>query len=328
MKTKRNIPYNKKPKFLTNLVDYDPLDLSGNVDPLGQGEDAPEEEALTLAEEFAFEDTDSTRQYLREIGRTKLLTAAEEVQLARAFAAGDQTAKRKLLQANLRLVVSIAKKYCKRGLSFQDLIQEGNLGLIRAVEKFDYKRGFKFSTYATWWIRQGISRAIADKSRAIRLPVHVCESRSRLTKAVRGFASKNGRRPTIAELAELSGFTEEQVLRTLAAEKSTVSFDAPINENIDGTLGDMLPDELAKGPENQADYLLQREQVDRALSKLTPIEERILRMRFGLEDGRLKSLHECGQALGYSRERVRQIERKALNKLKNDISLRLLVAGN
>jgi RNA polymerase primary sigma factor len=229
-------------------------------------------------------DTDSTKKYLDSIGKTKLLTSAEELALARAYRQGDEAAKRKLVQSNLRLVVSIAKKYRNRGLSFLDLVQEGNLGLIKGVEKFDHEKGYKLSTYATWWIRQAISRALQDKSRAIRLPVHMQEARARVAKAVKLLSSKKDRRPTVKEIAAESGLTADKVLQAIAAEKHTVSLDAPLG-NTDQSVTDFVADQVTDSPETLTEQNLLAEQVNRALAVLTPVERQVIRLRFGLDTG-------------------------------------------
>jgi RNA polymerase primary sigma factor len=267
-------------------------------------------------------DTDSTKKYLDSIGKTKLLTSAEELALARAYRQGDEAAKRKLVQSNLRLVVSIAKKYRNRGLSFLDLVQEGNLGLIKGVEKFDHEKGYKLSTYATWWIRQAISRALQDKSRAIRLPVHMQEARARVAKAVKLLSSKKDRRPTVKEIAAESGLTADKVLQAIAAEKHTVSLDAPLG-NTDQSVTDFVADQVTDSPETLTEQNLLAEQVNRALAVLTPVERQVIRLRFGLDTGSEATLDQIGKQLQFSRERVRQIERKALLKLKQNTSLLL-----
>lgn len=271
-------------------------------------------------EEIADEDIpnlsdDSVRMYLREIGRIPLLNTEEEIKLAKRIEHGDQLAKKKLTEANLRLVVSIAKKYIGRGLSLLDLIQEGNSGLIRAVEKFDYKKGFKFSTYATWWIRQAITRAIADQARTIRIPVHMIETINKLIRVQRTLVQELGREPTPAEIAKELGIEEDKVHHIIKISQETVSLEAPVGEEEDSRLGDFLEDRDSLSPSESAIYELMKGHVDEFLGLLPPREQKILRMRFGLENGRAHTLEEVGQEFGVTRERIRQIEAKALKKL-------------
>jgi RNA polymerase primary sigma factor len=258
---------------------------------------------------------DSVRMYLREIGRIPLLNTEEEVRLAKRIAHGDQLAKKKLTEANLRLVVSIAKKYIGRGLSLLDLIQEGNLGLARAVEKFDYTKGFKFSTYATWWVRQAITRAIADQARTIRIPVHMIETINKLIRIQRSLVQELGREPTSAEIAAELGIDEEKVNHIIKISQETVSLEAPVGEEEDSKLADFLEDKDSLSPEEAAIYELMKGHVEEFLDSLPPREQKILRMRFGLENGRSHTLEEVGQEFGVTRERIRQIEAKALKKL-------------
>lgn len=259
---------------------------------------------------------DPVQFYLRSIGRVKLLTATEEIELARRVAAGDETAKKKLVQANLRLVVSVAKKYQGRGLPFLDLIQEGNLGLIRAAEKFDPERGYKFSTYATWWIRQGITRALADKSRTIRVPVHMVETINNLRKATRKLSQLHDRRPTMDELAKEMGITLAKVKDILAANRSPLSLDTPYGEDEDNTLAELVEDESSKTPEDSTALSLMSDDVRKVLSVLTPREREVLILRFGLNDGKPRTLEQVGRLVGITRERTRQIELKALRFLR------------
>ncbi len=282
--------------------------------------DIPEENAKKKVEkddDLAGISEDSVRMYLREIGQYPLLNSADEVRLAKRIERGDKSAKRKLTEANLRLVVSIAKKYIGRGLSLLDLIQEGNLGLQRAVEKFDYKKGFKFSTYATWWIRQAITRAIADQARTIRIPVHMVETINRYMRIQRELQQELGREPSNDELAKKLGVDMDKLEHIMKISQETVSLESPVGEEMDSTLGDFIEDKQAMSPEEQAIYQLMKGHVHDSLSILTPREQKILRMRFGLDDGgRTHTLEEVGKEFGVTRERIRQIEAKALQKLK------------
>lgn len=260
---------------------------------------------------------DPVRLYLKEIGRVSLLTADEEMAIAKRMAAGDEDAKKELAEANLRLVVSIAKRYVGRGMSFLDLIQEGNLGLIKAVEKFDYTKGFKFSTYATWWIRQAITRAIADQARTIRIPVHMVETINKLIRVSRQLLQEYGREPTPAEIAKEMGFSEDKVREIQKIAQDPVSLETPIGEEEDSHLGDFIPDDEAPAPSEAASYALLKEQLIDVLSTLTDREEKVLRLRFGLDDGRARTLEEVGKEFDVTRERIRQIEAKALRKLRH-----------
>jgi RNA polymerase primary sigma factor len=260
---------------------------------------------------------DPVRMYLKEIGKVSLLTAEEEIDLAQRMEAGDELAKRQLAEANLRLVVSIAKRYVGRGMLFLDLIQEGNLGLIKAVEKFDYRKGFKFSTYATWWIRQAITRAIADQARTIRIPVHMVETINKLIRVSRQLLQEYGREPLPEEIAEEMGITEEKVREILKIAQEPVSLETPIGEEEDSHLGDFIPDDDAPAPAEAAAFTLLKEQLMEVLDTLTPREEKVLRLRFGLDDGRARTLEEVGKEFNVTRERIRQIEAKALRKLRH-----------
>lgn len=260
---------------------------------------------------------DPVKIYLKEIGRVPLLTPEEEIELAQKMKDGDKDAKKRLAEANLRLVVSIAKRYSGRGMSFLDLIQEGNLGLIKAVEKFDYTKGFKFSTYATWWIRQSITRAIADQARTIRIPVHMVETITKVRKTSSQLLHQNGRDPTADEIAQALDMPVERVREILRIAQDPVSLETPIGEEEDSHLGDFIPDENAPEPTEAASLVLLKEQINQVLSTLTDREEKVLRLRFGLEDGRSRTLEEVGQMFNVTRERIRQIEAKALRKLRH-----------
>ena len=255
--------------------------------------------------------------YLKEIGKVDLLSAEEEVTLAERIENGDGEARRILTNANLRLVVSIAKRYVGRGMAFLDLIQEGNLGLLKAVEKFDSSKGFKFSTYATWWIRQAITRAIADQARTIRIPVHMVETINKIMRTTRVLVQELGRDPSTAEIAERMQMTEERVIEILKIAQDPVSLETPIGEEEDSHLGDFIPDEDALAPEEMASYMLLREQLFEVLDTLTDRESKVLILRFGLEDGRPRTLEEVGEIFKVTRERIRQIEAKALRKLRH-----------
>ena len=260
---------------------------------------------------------DPVRMYLKEIGKVPLLTAEEEKKLAIRMGQGDETAKQKLAEANLRLVVSIAKRYVGRGMLFLDLIQEGNLGLIKAVEKVDYTKGYKFSTYATWWIRQAITRAIADQARTIRIPVHMVETINKLVRVSRQLLQEYGRDPLPEELAREMNIPEEKVREILKIAQEPVSLETPIGEEEDSHLGDFLPDEDAPAPAEAAAFTLLKEQLMDVLDTLTPREMKVLKLRFGLEDGRARTLEEVGKEFQVTRERIRQIEAKALRKLRH-----------
>ena len=259
---------------------------------------------------------DSVRMYLREIGKIPLLSTEDEIKLAKRIEKGDILAKKQLAEANLRLVVSITKKYIGRGLSLLDLIQEGNTGLMRAVEKFDYKKGFKFSTYATWWIRQAITRAIADQARTIRIPVHMIETINKLIRVERQLVQDLGREPTPEEIAQEMGMDVEKVEHIIKISQETVSLEAPVGEEEDSKLGDFIEDDKNISPEESTARQLLKDKIKEFLGDLSPREQKILKMRFGLEDGKTHTLEEVGQEFGVTRERIRQIEAKALAKLK------------
>jgi len=283
-----------------------------------ESDDDVEEEAevdLSVPEGVGIDDP--VRMYLKEIGRVPLLSAQEEIQLAKRMEAGDEEAKRRLAEANLRLVVSIAKRYVGRGMLFLDLIQEGNLGLIKAVEKFDYIKGFKFSTYATWWIRQAITRAIADQARTIRIPVHMVETINKLIRVSRQLLQELGREPAPEEIAKVMDIPVERVREIMKIAQEPVSLETPIGEEEDSHLGDFIPDDDAPAPAEAASFILLKEQLEEVLETLTPREEKVLRLRFGLDDGRTRTLEEVGQEFGVTRERIRQIEAKALRKLRH-----------
>ena len=260
---------------------------------------------------------DPVKVYLKEIGRVPLLSAEEEVELAIKMSQGDVAAKKRLSEANLRLVVSIAKRYVGRGMQFLDLIQEGNLGLIKAVEKFDHTKGFKFSTYATWWIRQAITRAIADQARTIRIPVHMVETINKVKKVNSQLLHENGHEPTNEQIAEKLEMPVEKVREIMRVAQEPVSLETPIGEEEDSHLGDFIPDEDAPAPSDVASHTMLKEQLAEVLSTLTPRAEKVLRLRFGLEDGRSRTLEEVGKEFNVTRERIRQIEAKALRKLRH-----------
>ncbi len=296
---------------------YDVLEASG-VDVIGfieEGGDDKLDSDLSIPESIRIDDP--VRMYLKEIGKVPLLTADEEVELAQRMETGDQAAKKKLAEANLRLVVSIAKRYVGRGMQFLDLIQEGNLGLIKAVEKFDYRKGYKFSTYATWWIRQAITRAIADQARTIRIPVHMVETINKLARIQRQLLQDNGREATPEEVAEAMGIPVTKVREIMKIAQEPVSLETPIGEEEDSHLGDFIPDTEMMVPADAAAQSLLREQLSEVLGTLTDREQQVLRLRFGLDDGRARTLEEVGSQFGVTRERIRQIEAKALRKLRH-----------
>ena len=286
------------------------------IEDEGLPADLDEPEALPEDVENAKLD-DPVRMYLKEIGRIKLLTPEEEQEIAKKMAEGDEDARKRMSEANLRLVVSIAKRYVGRGMQLLDLIQEGNLGLMKAVEKFDYTKGYKFSTYATWWIRQSITRAIADQARTIRIPVHMVETINRVLRTSHSMVQKLGREPTTKEIADELHIEESKVEEVLKIAQEPVSLETPIGEEEDSHLGDFIQDDEASQPSEEASYTLLREQLEEVLSTLTPREEQVLRMRFGLTDGKPHTLEEVGTEFDVTRERIRQIESKALRKLRH-----------
>ena len=310
------------------LVDDTAVDESAGEDALEPMDEIDKDEVeeveidLSVPEGVALDDP--VRMYLKEIGRVPLLTAEEEVDLARRMEAGDESARHRLEEANLRLVVSIAKRYVGRGMLFLDLIQEGNLGLLKAVEKFDYSKGYKFSTYATWWIRQAITRAIADQARTIRIPVHMVETINKYIRISRQLLQELGRDPTPEEIAKHMGLSALRVREIMKIAQEPVSLETPIGEEEDSHLGDFIEDEAALDPADAASMMLLKEQIADVLKTLAPREAEVLRLRFGLEDGRSRTLEEVGQSFGVTRERIRQIEAKALRKLRHPVRLRKL----
>ena len=280
-------------------------------------EDEVDMENLDLSIPDGISIEDPVRMYLKEIGKVPLLSAEEEIELAKRMENGDQEAKKRLAEANLRLVVSIAKRYVGRGMLFLDLIQEGNLGLIKAVEKFDYRKGYKFSTYATWWIRQAITRAIADQARTIRIPVHMVETINKLIRVSRQLLQELGREPTSEEISEEMGMPVDRVREILKISQEPVSLETPIGEEEDSHLGDFIQDDNVPVPAEAASFTLLREQLVEVLGTLTEREQKVLRLRFGLDDGRARTLEEVGKEFNVTRERIRQIEAKALRKLRH-----------
>ena len=298
---------------VTIVEDFDDIPIEDiKLDSKGDDDDAIEE---VSADSIAIDDP--VKVYLKEIGRVPLLTPDEEIELAIKIKEGDSAAKKRLSEANLRLVVSIAKRYLGRGMQFLDLIQEGNLGLIKAVEKFDYTKGFKFSTYATWWIRQAIKRAIADQARTIRIPVHMVETINKVKKVSSQLLHTNGHEPTADEIADVLDMPVDKVREIMRVAQEPVSLETPIGEEEDSHLGDFIPDDDAPAPADAASHTLLKEQLAEVLDTLTPREEKVLRLRFGLEDGRSRTLEEVGKEFDVTRERIRQIEAKALRKLRH-----------
>ena len=294
----------------------DDFEEEPDIDDLKEVEDLKLDEITDTSYEGISVD-DPVRMYLREIGKIPLLSYDKELELAKRILDGDEEAKQELAEANLRLVVSIAKKYVGRGMLFLDLIQEGNMGLIKAVEKFDYTKGFKFSTYATWWIRQAITRAIADQARTIRIPVHMVETINRLIRTSRHLLQQFGREPTIEEIAQEMDMSVEKVMEIQKIAQDPVSLETPIGEEDDSHLGDFIQDEDSPAPQDAASYTLLREQLNEVMKTLTPREAKVLRLRFGLDDGKARTLEEVGKEFDVTRERIRQIEAKALRKLRH-----------
>lgn len=306
-------------KLYDRLEEHD-IDVVENLDEDGESEELDTEEEANLEISLTAEGInidDPVKVYLKEIGRVPLLSAEEEVELAIRMEEGDESARQRLSEANLRLVVSIAKRYVGRGMHFLDLIQEGNMGLIKAVEKFDYTKGFKFSTYATWWIRQAITRAIADQARTIRIPVHMVETINKVKKTSSQLLHKNGHEPTPEEIGAELDMPVDRVREIMRISQEPVSLETPIGEEEDSHLGDFIPDDDAPAPAEAASQILLREELGDVLSTLTEREEKVLRLRFGLEDGRNRTLEEVGKEFNVTRERIRQIEAKALRKLRH-----------
>ena len=293
------------------------LDLDGEDFPGGEEEEDIDLDAIGLLEGIGTEDP--VRMYLKEIGTVPLLTAEEEVELAKRKADGDQEAKERLIEANLRLVVSIAKRYTGRGMSFLDLVQEGNLGLIKGVEKFDYTKGYKLSTYATWWIRQSVTRALADQARTIRVPVHMVETINKMSKMQRKLTLELGYEPSVKELSEALEMPEEKVMEIMQIAREPASLETPIGEEDDSNLGDFVADNNAVTPEGNVESVMLREHIDALLEDLKERERQVIVLRFGLEDGHPRTLEEVGKEFNVTRERIRQIEAKALRKLRNPV---------
>lgn len=300
-----------------NLNEPDDLDIKSIDEESSEDTETAETETAEIAVPKGISIDDPVRMYLKEIGKIPLLKPHEEVEFARLMSEGDERSKQKLVEANLRLVVSIAKRYVGRGMLFLDLIQEGNLGLIKAVEKFDYKKGYKFSTYATWWIRQAITRAIADQARTIRIPVHMVETSNKLIRVSRQLLQELGRDPKPEEIAKVMNMSEDKVREIMKIAQDPVSLETPIGEEEDSHLGDFIPDEDAPAPAEAAAYSLLKEQIEEVLNTLNDREQKVLKLRFGLEDGRARTLEEVGKEFDVTRERIRQIEAKALRKLRH-----------
>ena len=301
---------------ITEDFDDEPIDLDEDIEADLENFESPESMEKALSQEGLAID-DPVKMYLKEIGRVPLLSAEREAELSKRMAEGDEKAKQELVEANLRLVVSIAKKYVGKGLFFLDLIQEGNLGLMKAVSKFDYTKGYKFSTYATWWIRQAITRAIADQARTIRIPVHMVETIHKYTKRSREMSQELGRDATPEEIAKDLNVSPEKIREIIKVAQDPISLETPVGEEEDSHIGDFIEDQDSPAPADAASYALLREQLCEVLHTLTPREEHVLKLRFGLEDGRARTLEEVGQKFNITRERIRQIEAKALRKLRH-----------
>lgn len=310
------IKVEKKPKEDADDSDDDASETS-DKEKSKEDKEEEEESTLDLSLPKGISIDDPVRMYLKEIGKIPLLSAEDEIRLAKDMEAGSEYAKKRLVEANLRLVVSIAKRYVGRGMLFLDLIQEGNLGLIKAVEKFDYTKGYKFSTYATWWIRQAITRAIADQARTIRIPVHMVETINKLIRVSRQLLQELGREPKPEEIAKQMDMPEEKIREILKIAQEPVSLETPIGEEEDSHLGDFIPDDDAPAPAEAAAYSLLKEQLEDVLGSLNEREQKVLKLRFGLEDGRARTLEEVGKEFDVTRERIRQIEAKALRKLRH-----------
>ncbi len=299
-----------------NFDDDEPIDLDEDIEADLENFESSESMEKALSQEGLMID-DPVKMYLKEIGRVPLLDAEREAELSKRMSEGDEKAKQELVEANLRLVVSIAKKYVGKGLFFLDLIQEGNLGLMKAVSKFDYTKGYKFSTYATWWIRQAITRAIADQARTIRIPVHMVETIHKVTKVSRQMLQEQGREVTPEEIAKEMNMSPEKIREIIKVAQDPISLETPVGEEEDSHIGDFIEDQDSPAPADAASYALLREQLCEVLHTLTPREEHVLKLRFGLEDGRTRTLEEVGQKFNITRERIRQIEAKALRKLRH-----------
>lgn len=301
---------------ILQITDDDEEEPTLDEDVIAEGEDV-EKIDFTDTGDISSTTQDSVKMYLKDIGKVPLLSAEEEIELAKRMEAGDEMAKKKLAESNLRLVVSIAKRYVGRGMLFLDLIQEGNLGLLKAVEKFDYRKGYKFSTYATWWIRQAITRAIADQARTIRIPVHMVETINKVTRVSRDLLQKLGREPLPEEVGEVMGLPKERVQEIMKIAQEPVSLETPIGEEEDSHLGDFIQDESIPTPVEATNQTLLHEQLDEVVSTLTEREQRVIKLRFGWDDGRPRTLEEVGKEFNVTRERIRQIEAKALRKLRH-----------